>query len=379
LNTGILQKLNTRRVIATIRSNGSLSRLQLTHLLGVTPSTVTRLVNELVERGLLAEEDDPARRGQKGYPAKLLRLVPESLLTAGVFFDPDRMFSCIADFNGNILSEQQSPIVRRSFDAIMGQASQSIRDQAAALNLAPDQITGCGVSYPGQRTDEPGRVLKTKQFADWPNIDVRSDLAPFFDCPVYHINDAKAACLAELYYGACKSYQDFCYVWLSYGIGGAAVINQDLYLGHNFVAAEFGGLFPKSAMRPSGQSLLDTLRSDGHKIERLNAIEDWQLALPVATEWTRLAVENLTWLCLVIARTFSPEAIVFGGTLNSAMIDTFQAEVSSAEQLGEDFLIQPPKIIRAETDSMPQLGAAALPINEMLNPSKFRGRIHRGL
>ena len=86
----------------------------------------------------------------------------------------------------------------------------------------------------------------------------------------------------------------------------------------------------------------------------------------------------MTWLCLVIARSFAPEAIVFGGTLNSKIIDEIQRNIAGTKQLGEDFLIAPPKILRAITDSKPQLGAAALPINELLNPSKFRGRVHRG-
>ncbi|HGG04996.1 MAG TPA: ROK family protein, partial [Aliiroseovarius sp.] len=260
-----------------------------------------------------------------------------------------------------------------SFETILEQASTSIRQQIARLGLDPSRIAGCGVSYPGQHTEEPGRVLKTKQFSGWPNVDVLHDLGPFFDFPVYHINDAKAACLAELSYGACKSHQNFCYVWLSYGIGGAAVINQDLYLGNNLAAAEFGGLFPKSKMRPSGQHLLDTLRAEGHALKRLDSITDAHLELPTARAWVDEAAEKLQWLSLVIARTFAPEAIVFGGTLNARLIDEIQSRIAAAPQLGEDFLIRPPEILRAATDHKPQLGAAALAIHEMLSPSKFNG------
>lgn len=372
MKKGIFHRQSSRQVMALIRSHGLLSRLQLTQMLGVTPSTITRVVNGLLEQNLIAETPDPERQGRKGFPAKLLRLVPESIVTAGVFFDPDRIFSCIADFDGKILCEEQKPINSRSFDGILSQAGQSIRDQTESLGLTPDQVFGCGVSYPGQHTEERGRILRTKQFADWPKIDVRNDLSPYFDMPVYHINDAKAACLAELYYGSCKSYQNFCYIWLSYGIGGAAVINRDLYMGLNQASAEFGGLFPKSQNRPSGQNLLDTLRAAGHNIERLDRIQNWHLELPVTKQWIGEAVENLKWLSLVIARTFAPQAIVFGGTLNSQLIDHLQSEVAAAERLGEDFLIQPPAILRAKSDTMPQLGAAALPINEMMNPSKFR-------
>lgn len=371
MNKRILQKFNARRIISLIRTHGLLSRIQLTEMLSVAPSTVTRLVNQLMENNLLEEVADPTKQGQKGFPAKLLRCVPTGLLTAGVFFDPDRIFTGISDFDGRLLSEVQVPIKERSFDAILSAASQSIRDQIDGLGLDPSRIAGCGVSYPGQHTEAPGRVLKTKQFLDWPKIDVLNDLAPFFDFPVYHINDAKAAGLAELFYGACRPYQNFCYIWLSYGIGGAAIINQDLYLGDNLAAAEFGGLFPKSQMRPSGQHLLDTLRADGHDLERLDSITNWHLNQPIARDWIDTAVDKLQWLTLVIARTFAPEAIVFGGTLNAELIDEIQTKIASAPQLGEDFLIRPPKILRATTDSKPQLGAAALAVHEMISPSRF--------
>lgn len=371
MSKDILQKFNARRIIVLIRTHGPLSRLQLTQMLGVTPSTVTRLVNQMMDINLLTEFPNPEKQGQKGFPAKLLRFVSNSMVTAGVFFDPDRIFTCIADFDGNPLSEDEIPITERSFEAILNQASKSIHNQIKSLDLHSTRIVGCGVSYPGQHTEEPGRILKTKQFANWPNVDVLSDLQPFFDFPVYQINDAKAACLGEMLYGACKPYQNFCYVWLSYGIGGGAVINQNLYLGNNLASAEFGGLFPKSKMRPSGQHLLDTLRASGHKLKRLDSITEWHLELPEARQWVDEAAEKLQWLSLVIARTFAPEAIVFGGTLNATLIDEIQSRIASSEHLGEDFLISPPKILRASTDHKPQLGAAALAIHQMLSPSKF--------
>jgi len=39
--------------------------------------------------------------------------------------------------------------------------------------------------------------------------------------------------------------------------------------------------------------------------------------------------------------------------------------------LGKDFSDVAPKILRAVNDASPHLGAAALPINELLNPSKL--------
>ncbi len=255
----------------------------------------------------------------------------------------------------------------------MEKASASIHKQLTDSNVDISRVVGCGVSYPGQHTDTPGRTMKIKQFADWPTIDLRNDLAKYFEFPVFHINDAKAACLAELYYGSCKSYKHYCYIWLSYGIGGAAIINQSLYLGHSQVAAEFSGLFPKSKPRPSGQNLLDTLVSEGVDIKRLDQLTQEHLETPAVKKWVARSIEQIQWLSLVIARTFAPDAIVIGGTLHADLINQIQQAVSNQTSLGEDFTILPPKILRASTDYKPQLGAAVLPMDELINPARYEG------
>ena len=99
--------------------------------------------------------------------------------------------------------------------------------------------------------------------------------------PVKHTNDAKAACLAELYHGVCTDVEDFCYIWLSYGIGGGAVVGGNPHLGRVQGAGEWGGLFPKSNCRPSGQDLFDTLKEAGVPIGKLSDIGLEHLKMPL--------------------------------------------------------------------------------------------------
>ncbi len=339
-----------------------MSRFQIATALGVQPSTVTRLVQELLEQGILVEKSDPDRSGRRGFPSKLVALRPDSLFSAGVFVDPDTLFTCIVDSHGTLRSEETKSILDRNFETVLGDAGRMIARQRAALGLEVDRFIGCGISYPGQHTNKPGKVLRTTYLAEWPDIDARTDLEPFFDMPVHQLNDAKSACLAELLFGACKPVRNFCYIWISYGIGGAAVINQSLYLGHNLASAEFGGLFPKSQPRPSGQDLLDTLARAGLRSDRLEDIPSDVLNGPVVAAWVDRAIVQLRWLSLVIARTYAPDAIVLGGRLADPILSRICAELSGPTPLGEDFALQPPKFLRAISDKKPQLGAAALPV-----------------
>ena len=369
---------NARRIVSDLRRSGPRSRADLARALNVTPSTVTRLTGQLIADDLLVEKEDPNRARQKGYPAKLLDLNPRGLCTAGVYLDPDRIMTCIATLSGEILAKQAVPVPDRSFMAIMSAAGESVRDLVEDAGVKWGRMAGCGVSYPGQYSEDPTQVMRIRQFRDWPPVNVRRDLSPYFGMPVSHMNDAKAACLAELYHGAARNLRNFCTIWLSYGIGGAAVLDQRPYLGRNNGAAEWGGLFPKSRPRPSGQDLLDTLDRTGTPLERLSDLDDSHLALPTVVDWRKRASEQFRWLCLVIARTFSPEAIVVGGTLHGDIIRGFVDDLSADGSLGENHRVAAPLIVRASRDHLPQLGAAALPVHDVLNPAAYGQQVSKG-
>jgi len=369
---------NARRIISTLRARGPQSRAHLARLLDITPSTVTRLTSVLIDDGLLCESPDSARNGQKGFPAKLLKIEAGGLYSAGVYVDPDRIMTCVSDLSGKVLSHETVPVPDRSFVAIMTAAGESVLRQIETLRIDPAKVAGCGVSYPGQYSEDPTRVMRIRQFRDWPSINIERDLSPYFGMPVQHMNDGKVACLAELYHGACTDVRNFCHIWLSYGIGGAAVVDQRPYLGRNNGAAEWGGLFPKTKPRPSGQDLLDLLAREGMPLDHLNDIDDTHLALPVVDAWRRRAAKQIQWLCLVIARTYAPDAIVIGGTLHPKLISGFLERIEAAPRLGEDFLISPPRLLRAARDNLPQLGAAALPIHHLMNPATYAGQARKG-
>ncbi len=362
MKTDLFRNPNAGRLVELIREKGAVNRSMVSKMLDISDATVTRLTNQMLKKGVLEETPDQSRVGKKGFPSKLLFLPRNGLISAGVFIEPDKIQVGIFDTEGSALSEEIIPVVNRSFSEMVSNASGSLKIQMSDIGLSPKDLIGCGISYPGQHTASVGQVLKTDQLALWPSIDFERDLAPHFDMPIFHMNDGKVAALAELGYGACRGVENFCYVWLSYGIGGAAVIDRNLHLGSRSLVAEFGGIFPKSHSRPSGQDLLNTLNEAGFEYARLENIPDEMMEHEVVAKWILRASEQIQWLCLVIARTIAPNAIVLGGSLSTVLIDRIHTHLSQCEILGEDYLAPKPTFIRAETDKKPHLGAASIPL-----------------
>lgn len=101
--------------MASIRASGLQSRADLARSLGVNPATVTRLTTSMVDGGLLTEEADPRRQVLKGYPAKVLKIEPTGLYSAGVYLDPDRIRTCVINAAGEIMANDELALPDRSF------------------------------------------------------------------------------------------------------------------------------------------------------------------------------------------------------------------------------------------------------------------------
>src|SRR4051812_50035984 len=75
-----LRTANRRRVIETLRTTGSMTRSALARTTGLSRTTISTLLGELIEQGIVAEADADAgdggaRRGA-GRPATVVRLDP---------------------------------------------------------------------------------------------------------------------------------------------------------------------------------------------------------------------------------------------------------------------------------------------------------------
>lgn len=369
---------NERRLIEMLRGRGAMSRTELARDMDVSAPTLTRLTASLLEAGLIREADETRPVGGRGKPSTALELDPDGLFTIGVYFNPDDLRICVADLNGKIRAEIRQDLQDHSFQHIMSIAEPGVREVIAKARIDRGRILGCGLSFPGHFSRNPGHVFQIAQFANWHDVDVDRDFQPFFDYPVHHENDGKAVILSELYYGAGKNLANFAMIWLTYGIGGGVVVQRHLYRGSNRNAGEFGGLFPKSHARPSGQDLCNLLANSGITINRLCEIDESYADHPQVMEWLERATDQLRGLALTVARTLDPSAIVFGGSLPDWLIGAIVTKLGSLESLGEDFFVEPPEIRKSDLSEVPHLGAATIPLYRATTPSYYSGRALKG-
>jgi predicted NBD/HSP70 family sugar kinase len=232
---------NRTRVLESLRHRGTASRSDIARATGLSRSTVSTLVCQLLEHGVLVELPERASAAAAGgRPATLLQLNPTAGGAVGVHLAHDHVRVALTDLAGDVLAEdvRDLDVDHRPVDALAfaGAALTSLVDEAG-LQRAGLVGVGVAVSAPLQLTTH---ALGSPILPDWTGVDVAGDLHRLTGLPVMVGNDANLGAIAERRYGAAQGIDDFVYVMLSDGVGAGLVLGGRVYEGATGGAGELG-------------------------------------------------------------------------------------------------------------------------------------------
>lgn len=119
--------------------------------------------------------------------------------------------------------------------AVLDAVADAVR--RATGGRAPD---GLAIGLPGPLDPVRGIVFGAPNLPGWENLPVAEELRARLKCPVAVQNDANLAGYAEWRFGAGRGTQEFAFVTVSTGVGGALVLGGELYSGAAGTAGEIG-------------------------------------------------------------------------------------------------------------------------------------------
>lgn len=112
------------------------------------------------------------------------------------------------------------------------------------VNDATDKIHGIGIGAPN--ANYFSGCIETDVNLPWPApIPLAQLISEKFGIPVAITNDANAAAIGEMTYGAARGLRDFIMITLGTGVGSGIVINGQLVYGHDGFAGELGHVVMK--------------------------------------------------------------------------------------------------------------------------------------
>jgi len=336
-------RISRSEVLNVIRSEKLISRSDLARMVSVSRATVSGIVSELLEAGVLEEVGEGMSTG--GRPPIKLRYRPDSRMVVGVVLFDNQIQAALTDMEGNPLNYLEIPIYQTTPESMLC----SMKEAALQIleGVPRDRVLGVGVGTPGLVDFETG-VIEISVSKGWlkGGIRVQELLERELELPVYVANRSRVAALGEYQVGVGHGISNLIYLFLGQGIVAGVVIDGQLYLGSGSGSGEIGhvSVAPEGPLCDCGNrgclecyateaAILAHARSiarenvdsllqeavDGH-LERLTMVQVIQAARqddPSALAVLTDAGTKVGFAVSILIDLFDPEMVIIGGPIGS--------------------------------------------------------------
>jgi predicted NBD/HSP70 family sugar kinase len=330
---------NRKIILDAIRAQGEMTCGNLAELTGLTPPAVFNIAKGLVSEGWVIRSRSSEKA--RGQPSHTLKLNPNAAFALGLNIDRDHLTLIVVDFAGRVQRRFHIEIHFAGPQEVRTFVIDSINrlEHASAAQVA--RIVGLGVAIP----DDLGRTVlpgQPQRYQDWNEICLPDLLGDIIDAPVVQENDAGAAVIGEMQFGAGLELTSFFYVFISAGLGGGLVINKQYVRGAHGRSGEIGFLPQISPLRPSKtklqnslgdavlvSDLLRSLRSHGYENPSIDDLEHLtEQGEVIVNHWIDAVADFLYLPLLTVICTVDPEAVLVGGRLPRSITERLCYQVN---------------------------------------------------
>lgn len=396
-NANSIKHHNRAVVVRALLQHGALSRHILTALTNLRPSTITNVVNQLMDADLVEElgPDTSVTNPIGGRYPILVDVRTDGCYALAIQFAPT--FVCVASVSlkGQVVYQEHMPVARGSAPE---QVTQAIAVLAHRALRAVDRgrVVGAGIAALGLVDPETG-INEYVAYHDWHHVPFADWLGEQLHLPITIENGARAMALAEHWYGAGRGVDDLILITVGESVGAGMIIDGQIYRGQAGLAGEIGHtvVVENGPRCDCGKDGCLEAVSSTQAIARLSLARDHALRIPgtivddgqagrlaiaekilsaaatgnpAAVDIVREVVHPLAVAVANLTDVLDPEQVIISGSLLRAgelVLDTIREAV-------RDRSLVPPErqahIIRAALGAeVGTIGAATLAFEQFLN------------
>lgn len=354
-------------VLRLIWDEEFISRAEIARRLDVSRSTVSEIVDDLLDTGLIAEAGVGASSG--GRRPIVLSFQYDAFTLLGVDVGASHVSVVVTDLRGRVRAWQRRPFdVHADAEGTRALVQSLCASCLEGIDLVATPLLGIGVALPSPMDPlHPERVSRIA-LKQWQGVHGLEFLGERYGVPVWLDNDANLGALAEHWWGAARGLANFTFIKIATGIGAGHFIDGRIFRGAGGVAGEIGHVTVDVHGNPCACGNRGCLTTYVGRPELLARVQELLPAYPasvlhsgpltmaaleaaanardpLASRVVQEAAEHLGTVVASLLNLMNPSAVILGGSLcrlrervlvpvrEAVMRRTFVSAVASSEIL----------------------------------------------
>ncbi|MGD9636762.1 MAG: ROK family transcriptional regulator [Pirellulales bacterium] len=235
--------VNRRLILEQIRRNGETSRADLAKQTAIRPPTVSAVVKELIDEGLIEERGIGQTSG--GRAPRVIVLRRNRPRTLGFEISETRILAGLCDLAGNVCDQLELASETVPPETAVERMHTIGSKLLAAAGMKWDNLNGVGVAVQGHVNGAEGIVRWSHRF-NWRNVPLKQMCERRWNIETDVINDCLAGGLAAHFFDVESEVQNLVFVYLRFrgtshglvGLGSGIIVNGEPYYGEFGAAGE---------------------------------------------------------------------------------------------------------------------------------------------
>jgi predicted NBD/HSP70 family sugar kinase len=240
LNFIEVKKNNRSTVLEILHSLAPISRSDIANLSGLTRTTVTNIINDLIKVNFI--EEVGSKSTKSGRKKKLLKIRKEAFKIIGINISRSYIKVGLYDIEANLLysssKEFSSDIPKKN---PIKDLTMIIDNVIKNAKVSLEEINGIGIGIPAPIEFSTGEIIAIPAYFEaWKDVNLKNSLEKKYGIKTWVDNDANVGALGEKWFGQGKHYKDYIFVVSDIGFGSGIVLNGKLHRGDFSMAGEIG-------------------------------------------------------------------------------------------------------------------------------------------
>lgn len=236
-NVGKKKQFQKLKIVRHLYLNGSNTNAEICNTFNFSLPTSMGLIGQLIDEDIVEKQG----RGESvgGRKPDLYGLKKSTFFVLSIHIERFKIRLAIVDSTNTIVAEEDIPSKISSDVSIVDFLFDYANSFIKQSEITAEKLLGIGISMPGLVSSEEGKNF-TYFLTGQESGSLQVALNKQFNKPVYILNDAKSACMAEFIFGQAKNKKNVLVISMDWGLGLGIIMGGKMHSGSSGFAGEFG-------------------------------------------------------------------------------------------------------------------------------------------